>query len=346
MAGLKRAAFICRVQPKHIAHHEIIKHTLNKYDQVIVLIGSAKQARSPKNPFTAEEREQLIRCDLTADENKRVVTVPLRDYLYNDNQWLMDVQRKVADIVEESGGGGTVSIVGRLKDRTSYYMRMFPQWPCDEYIAQHPQDATKVRRALFDGRLDEVEASVTKPVYGWLREWMKTDTYAWVLEEDRFIENYKNQFKNAKGDYWPFPPTFVTVDAVVVQAGHVLMVRRRGSPGKGLFALPGGFLNQFEFIEDGMLRELKEETKLQVPKEVLKGSIVAQRVFDHPDRSLRGRTITHGFCIHLRDGELIDVKGGDDADKAMWIPLADLNDIEHQTFEDHIHMIRYFANRF
>jgi bifunctional NMN adenylyltransferase/nudix hydrolase len=95
-----------------------------------------------------------------------------------------------------------------------------------------------------------------------------------------------------------------------------------------------------------MLRELKEETKIQIPKDVLRGNIVSQRVFDHPDRSLRGRTITHGFCIHLRDGELAQVEGADDADKAFWIPLADLYEHEDKFFEDHVHIIRYFTNRF
>jgi bifunctional NMN adenylyltransferase/nudix hydrolase len=80
------------------------------------------------------------------------------------------------------------------------------------------------------------------------------------------IEKYKESWKAA-----PFPPTFVTVDAVVVQSGHVLLVKRKAMPGAGLWALPGGFLNQEETLLDGAIRELKEETKIKVPVPVLKG---------------------------------------------------------------------------
>ena len=65
----------------------------------------------------------------------------------------------------------------------------------------------------------------------------------------------------------------MTVDAVVVQSGHILLVKRGDMPGKGLWALPGGFLNQEETMLDGAIRELKEETKIKVPVPVLKGSI-------------------------------------------------------------------------
>jgi bifunctional NMN adenylyltransferase/nudix hydrolase len=339
MAKPKWAVFIGRFQPFHRAHHEILRHSLERYDRVIVGVGSARQARSPRNPFTAEERIRIIESALSSDERARVSFMPLRDYLYNDNQWIVDVQQKVASITESDEG--PISIVGRLKDRTSYYLRMFPQWPCDEYVARHPEDATRVRRALFDGELAQVAESVPPSVAEWLAAWQKTDEFRWVLEEDRFVERYKELWKSA-----PYAPTFVTTDAVLVQAGHVLVVRRRSAPGKGLYALPGGFLNPVETIEAGMLRELKEETGIAVPKEVLKGSIVGERVFDHPDRSLRGRTITHGFCIHLRDGDLVPVKGGDDADKAFWMPLADLYEHEDRFFEDHVHIIRYFTSRF
>jgi bifunctional NMN adenylyltransferase/nudix hydrolase len=253
------------------------------------------------------------------------------------------VQQKVAMLT--GAPSEKISIVGRLKDRTSYYIRMFPQWKCDEYIMKHPEDATAVRIAMFEDRMKDVRALVPDSVYQYLEAWKKTEQFEWTLDEHLFYERYKEMHKFANPDL-PYRPMFVTTDAVVVQSGHVLVVRRRTSPGKGLLALPGGFLGGFDGIEDSMLRELKEETKIQIPKDVLRGNIVSQRVFDHPDRSLRGRTITHGFCIHLRDGELAQVEGADDADKAFWIPLADLYEHEDKFFEDHVHIIRYFTNRF
>ena len=131
----------------------------------------------------------------------------------------------------------------------------------------------------------------------------------------------------------------MTVDAVVIQSGHVLMVERKARPGKGLLALPGGFLDRGEKLVDACLRELREETRLKVPAPVLIGSIKQQQVFDDPHRSARGRTITHAFYIELAPNKALPkVKGGDDAKQAMWVPLADLDPAK--IFEDHYFIIK------
>lgn len=341
----KVGVLIGRFQPCHNAHLAIIRHALERNDLVLLGIGSARQARSPKNPFTVEERVGMLANAIGGLD--RVSFMPLRDYLYNDNQWIVDVQRKVREHCEERLGSEVepkITIVGRMKDRSSYYLRLFPQWACDDYPNVHAFDATQVRTALFDGWLDEVARFVPLPVFTHLKEWMSSPTFPWLLEEHRHYELYKSMWKVP--EKVPFPPTFVTTDAVVIQSGHVLLVRRRSAPGRGLYALPGGFLAQLESIVDGILRELKEETGLRVPKDVLRAAIIDQRVFDHPDRSLRGRTITHAACIDLGDGPLAEVKGADDADKAFWMPLADLYSLEDQFFEDHAHIIRHFVSRF
>jgi len=98
-------------------------------------------------------------------------------------------------------------------------------------------------------------------------------------------------------------------------------------------------------MEDAALRELKEETGIKVPEKVLRGSIVSNRVFDAPDRSQRGRTITHAIHIALEDGEwnLPKVKGSDDAARAKWIPISRLN--SEEIFEDHFDIIQYFLGK-
>jgi bifunctional NMN adenylyltransferase/nudix hydrolase len=118
-----------------------------------------------------------------------------------------------------------------------------------------------------------------------------------------------------------------------------LLVSRKAFPGRGQLALPGGFINQYERLEEAMLRELREETRLKVPAPVLKGSIRRQQVFDSPYRSTRGRTITHAFYIELSpDTSLPKVKGGDDAKHAQWAPLAKLD--PRQMYEDHYDIIQ------
>jgi bifunctional NMN adenylyltransferase/nudix hydrolase len=61
-------------------------------------------------------------------------------------------------------------------------------------------------------------------------------------------------------------------------------------------------VGQGEGLLDSCLRELREETRLEIPVPVLKGSIKGEHVFDHPEPSRRGRTITHAQQYELPTG--------------------------------------------
>jgi bifunctional NMN adenylyltransferase/nudix hydrolase len=104
-------------------------------------------------------------------------------------------------------------------------------------------------------------------------------------------------------------------------------------------------LNANERLVTGAIRELREETRIKVPEAVLKGSLKYEMNFDHPDRSLRGRTITTAFLFQLpdfvHDGKisLPEVKGSDDAEKAMWVPLDTALNSPEMFFEDHFDII-------
>ena len=112
-----------------------------------------------------------------------------------------------------------------------------------------------------------------------------------------------------------------------------------------MLCLSSSLLVTLTALIEGMLRELKEETRLKVPLPVLRGSIVESHVFDAPGRSLRGRTITHAYFIQLSGGELPAVKGSDDAQKAWWMSLADLYAQEEQIYEDHFQIIQHFVSK-
>ncbi len=342
MQKKKLAVVIGRFQPFHSQHAALIATAATLAERVVVLVGGADKPRTPKNPFTVEERMMLINDWARAMTGGNITTRPIRDFMYSDSTWAENVQRTVKSVLFEGAdpvGDGDVIVVGCNKDESSFYLKMFPQWSLHEEPYREVIDATQIRELLFDGcSLDFLSGTVPANTLQFLKEFKDSEDFAYVLNERTVINKYIKAWEAA-----PYKPTFVTADAVVICSGHVLLVKRGAAPGKHLLALPGGFLNQDERIEDAAIRELREETRLKVPAPVLKGSIKASQVFDHPNRSARGRTITHAFLIVLPDGSLPKVKGGDDATWAGWVPLAAVD--PKLMFEDHHDMIEYFKGR-
>ncbi|MBK6756160.1 MAG: bifunctional nicotinamide-nucleotide adenylyltransferase/Nudix hydroxylase [Moraxellaceae bacterium] len=327
--------FIGRFQPFHIGHERVLQQALAQSAQVIVLIGSAKQARNTRNPFTIEERTQMILGCLTPDEATRVHCRPLNDCLYNDGLWVKTVQEAVQAVVTQHGTSASprIGLIGHQKDQSSYYLRLFPQWSSVDVESHQCLSATPLRDAYLLGQTPDA-ALLPQSTQQFLRDFVSHEQYKNLASEAVFIAQYKKAWSVA-----PYTPTFVTTDAIVVQSGHILLVERKARPGKGLFALPGGFVDQQETVIAACIRELREETRLKVPEPVLYGSLKGQRVFDDPYRSARGRTITHAFMFELKpELSLPKVKGGDDAKSAFWLPLSALQ--PEQLFEDHFHIIR------
>ncbi len=341
--------FIGRFQPFHNGHARVVERALAESDRVVILIGSAHRPPCVRNPWSFREREDMIRSTLSAAENERVHVAPIMDATYNDDLWIANVQKCVNGIVAghhtQPHREPKIGLIGHAKDHTSYYLSLFPTWSSVDVPDTGEMSATDVREAIFKsdaGAWEDYRTSVRQnagelvppEVLDYLNRYTRTDAFKALRDEYDFISSYR-----ARWDEAPYEPTFLTVDAVVVQSGHVLLVERRARPGKGQWALPGGFVSPDETVKQSMLRELKEETNIKVPVPVLAGSIVSEGVFDDPYRSARGRTVTHAFFIHLRpETALPKVKGGDDALKAFWVPLADLD--PEQLFEDHYFIIQ------
>lgn len=152
-----------------------------------------------------------------------------------------------------------------------------------------------------------------------------------ISEEHRYLAAYRSQYQAL-----PYPPVFVTVDILVRWRGMVLLIRRGGQPGRGTWALPGGFLDAGERLASAAIREAKEETGLDIPVEAMGDPVV----FDAPGRSLRGRTITHVFPVSLPDDAQPAVRAGDDAADARWFDAGTLVSASPGMFDDHWHICR------
>jgi len=125
--------FIGRFQPFHIGHESVIRKALELSDKVIVLIGSAYQPRTVRNPWDFNERESLMRIVFSEEENRRILAFPLLDYTYNNQLWIKSVQQLVAGIVHSKiASQAKIGLIGHQKDATSEYLTQFPQWEREE----------------------------------------------------------------------------------------------------------------------------------------------------------------------------------------------------------------------
>jgi len=106
----------------------------------------------------------------------------------------------------------------------------------------------------------------------------------------------------------------VATDGVLIREGKILLIRRRNEPFKGEWALPGGFVEYGERVEDAIIREFEEETGIRVMVKKLVG------VYSDPDRDPRGHTISIAFLLE-GNGE---AKAGDDAAEAKFFDLGNL----------------------
>ncbi len=325
------AVLIGRFQPFHFGHVGLLHKALELAPRVLVVVGSAHGPRLVKNPFSAQERIATIRASLVERERARVTFATVRDY-YDESRWALAVEAAVS----REASGARVTLVGFRKDDTSSYLSLFPQWTEHAAERQAPIDGTALRRLYFESGTDlpaKLSAAVPEPVQQFLEEFRSTPEFERLREELAVLDASRRQYGDGP---------FVTVDAVVTAADRLLLIQRGRAPGTGLWALPGGFLEGSERLLSAAIRELKEETLVSASDAELKASLQGVAVFDHPQRSQRGRTITHAHFFALGVAALPSVEGADDAQAARWVPVAELPRMTSELFEDHFQIIDHF----
>lgn len=336
------SVYIGRFQIFHNGQLALLRRALQAAPLCIVVLGSAHQARTPKNPFTWQERAEMIRLALPEADRNRIKFLPVRDY-YDHERWVSAVRRGAAELAGEKTGTSFV-LVGHFKDATSEYLKNFPGWALDAVESQGRIDASALRDAYFGNAGAALEPALAALVsqapastIAFLRTWAALPYFRELAQEWESLRQEKAKWAGS-----PYAPVFVTVDAVVKCGGRVLLIQRGRSPGKGLFAVPGGFIEQRETAYQSALRELEEETRMRLLEGDMKNALKAVHVFDHPDRSLRGRVITHAHFFDLGSRHLPEVQAADDAAVAEWIPIEQLAAMEDRFHDDHFHMLDFF----
>lgn len=327
------AVYIGRFQPPHKAHIQTVEKALELAEKAVIIVGDYRSARSIKNPFTFEERKEMLLGCLKKEDRERVVFCPVRNFPNDDSLWTVSIKKEVRAHIKDR-----LCIIGHIKDSSSYYLKLFPEWSFESIDLISDLNATDIRNIFFQKKDFYNDVKITESLHpsviSFLKNFVSTESFSVLQEDWLHLADYKAKWKAA-----PYPPVFVTADSVVIKSGHVLLVKRKSSPGKGLFAMPGGFLDQNETLQECAVRELKEETEIDVDVSELKSSVFFSKVFDRPDRSLRGRTVTHVFMIDLGKGDLPEVQGSDDAEKAFWMPITEIESNSEFFFEDHLSIL-------
>lgn len=358
MAKKILTVYIGRFSPFHNGHASVLKRAQAKSDAVLVLVGSINKARNPKNPWTFDERAKMILDYAKLNNHASVLVKGIRDFPYNDQRWIANVHNVIQQAVDElkfDRSNVEIRITGADRDSSTFYLKYFPEFSLD--LADEDREvsrfltATSVRDVFFgltfEGNELKTESAelllksfLPISTIDFIMAFEQTEHYNEMREEHIFNVKYREPYKSL-----PYEVIFHTVDACVIQTGYILLVKRRARPGKGLWAMPGGFLNPNERLLAAAIRELREETKIKVPEAVLRGSLKYHDNFDYPERSLRGRTVTTAHLFQLpdfvTDGKinLPVVKGSDDAEKAMWVPLDTALNSPDMFFEDHFDIV-------
>lgn len=135
---------------------------------------------------------------------------------------------------------------------------------------------------------------------------------------EHFVENNEKSKRCEQcGFVYYFNPCAATVAVIRNARGEVLCARRAKEPAKGTLDLPGGFSDCYETSEEGVVREVLEETGLRVTR--------TQFLFSIPNQYLYSGLTVHTIdMFYLCDVEEADLQPMDDVAELMWMPLAEL----------------------
>ncbi|HEU12773.1 MAG: NUDIX domain-containing protein [Thermoplasmata archaeon] len=148
-----------------------------------------------------------------------------------------------------------------------------------------------------------------------------------VQDYERYMEVFDYYSKR------PYKIPSLTVDGIINEGKSILLIKRGRDPFRGLYALPGGFVEYGETVESAIEREILEETGLSVKIRRILG------IYSSPDRDPRGHTVSIVYILERTGGT---PKAGDDAEELKFFDLDNLPELAF----DHRKIIDDFLNLF
>lgn len=230
--------FIGRFQPFHIGHLKNVEYGLKISKKILILIGSAFRSPSIENPFSYKLRKKMILNDLVATgiNPTRIMIYPLRDYLYNTNDWIEEV-KNIAYKYHHS----KIILIGHKKDKTSGYLNWFPHWSYIELKNFNNFNASDFRKKYFMKKIIDSSYLVHNAKNGTfynLNKYMKN--YLFTVIRNEFY--YFNKFKR----------NCLTLEKkiiLVICNKKILLFKKKYFTGKNLWSLPYIYGNRLNVIK-------------------------------------------------------------------------------------------------
>lgn len=313
---MRVAVVIGRLQPFHNEHKRLIDHARQVADKVIILIGSAYEPRSLKNPWTYEERRAMI---MSVYPDHDIDFAPLRDYPYDNDAWFRNARNIIESLVEPEND---IVIVGCNKDASTFYLEGFPNYDLDLIECDTKLDATIIRQDIWEGfglRQDLVPAAV----FEWITQWYAKDSSVIHKLKQKFVD--VNKYRQQWGE-----GPFICVDSILMSEREWFAVIKHQ---EGTLALPGGFLDKGERTLDGARRECREEIGFD-PGDSPTDFFIA----DNPSRDERCHNVSMVYVWDVGD-DMPQLTAGDDAVEVHWMDFHEIQQRREEFRADHWHLL-------
>lgn len=341
---------------------------LSKCEQVIIIIGSSNQSRDTRNPFSGSDRIEMWLSVIPQDVSDRFHFITQED-VGNRAKWTSQVEQKVHDLITKIGDNpekSDVAIFGQASHPSNYYLDDFKHWPLEEIADVDDISASELRKEYFsiedDRQANEwfkkIKTIVPEPMITSLIEFRNSDHYQRLSEEASRAEYAMKPFSvrtEPNGPGLPYPITIVTTEAVIVQGNRILLQRRKQYPGKGLWALVGGVIDENMSAVESALKHLVKKTSIDLTITELRRSVTETWIKDDPKRSAYGRRLSIPVLIRLdpiprgktpserrKSVALPRVRASEDT---HWFTFQEVREIRDQIMEDHAVIIDQAVDR-
>jgi len=330
---MKLALVIGRFQPLHNGHLAIIDEARKQADKTLVLIGSSRQLPDFRNPFSYEERLNLLEECLPMGEDLSIYGLPDEP---TDDEWIQEVVARVNQFEEDPT---EVAIFCGKKDE-EFYRKSF-LYPVVTPDTEISCSATVVRTAWYENTLWTVEGFI--PVT--TKEFLENHK-----DHDRLSVEYSTTTESAqqKKEGHPFAnPVEVVSFAVIVKNNKVLLGKRGGPRGDGQWGLPGGFMNHDETTLDACMRETHEEMGFDLRELIVSNNAqcLAQAVEENQD-NLGARNVGINYLFVVKPECELEVKVDQvETTSYSWVPLKEILEDTFLLFYNHNLVVKRLVSK-